>query len=112
MLSFTASDVLGIIPKQVMEVVTIGSLMVSLTIRLLMGADPSTFIPIVSVFAVAAFRLLPSVNKIASYINSIAFHLASFNAIYESIDEMREGNEEYIENTENKPAVTLNDRLT
>ena len=104
-------DVLGIIPKQVMEVVTIGSLMVSLTIRLLMGADPSTFIPIVSVFAVAAFRLLPSVNKIASYINSIAFHLASFNAIYESIDEMREGNEEYIENTENKPAVTLNDRF-
>ncbi len=104
-------DVLGIIPKQVMEVVTIGSLMVSLTIRLLMGADPSSFIPVVSVFAVAAFRLLPSVNKIASYMNSISFHLASFNAIDASIDEMRQGNEKYVEDTQNKPSVMMHDKF-
>lgn len=104
-------DVLGIIPKQVMEVVTIGSLMISLVIRLLMGADPSSFIPVVSVFAVAAFRLLPSVNKIASYINSIAFHRASFNAIYNSIDEMRQGNAQYVEDTENKPSVELKEKF-
>lgn len=104
-------DVLGIIPKQVMEAVTIGSLMVSLIIRLLMGADPSSFVPIVSLFAGAAFKLLPSVNKIASYINSIVFHLASFNAIDASIDEMRRGNAQYIEETVNKPSVTLNEKL-
>jgi ABC-type multidrug transport system fused ATPase/permease subunit len=100
-------DVLGLIPKQVMEVVTIGSLMLSLSVRLLMGADPSSFVPIVSVFAVAAFRLLPSVNKISGYINSIAFHKASFDAIYGSIDEMRQGNEQYVEDTQNKPEVAL-----
>ncbi len=105
-------DVLGIIPKQVMEVVCIGSLMISLVIRLLMGADPSSFVPVVSVFAVAAFRLLPSVNKIAGYVNSIAFHRASFNAIYNSIDEMRQGNAQYIEETKNKPEVELRGSFT
>lgn len=104
-------DVLGIIPKQVMEVVCIGSLMISIAFRLLMGADPSSFLPVVSLFAVAAFRLLPSVNKIASYMNSISFHLASFNAIDKSIDEMRQGNRQYVEDTQNKPEVVLRDRF-
>lgn len=104
-------DVLGIIPKQVMEVVCIGSLMISIAVRLLMGADPASLVTVVSLFAVAAFRLLPSVNKIASYMNSISFHLASFNAIDKSIDEMRRGNEQYIKDTQNKPEVKLCDRF-
>ncbi len=83
-------DIAGLIPKQAMEVVCIGSLMLSLSIRIAMGADVTTFVPIISVFAVAAFRLLPSVNKISSYINSISFHLPSFNEICSGITEMRE----------------------
>lgn len=82
-------DIASIIPKQVIEVVCIGSLMLSLSIRIYMGADLSTFIPIVSVFAVAAFRLLPSVNKITNYMNSILFHKPGFIEIYNSIDLFR-----------------------
>lgn len=104
-------DIAGLIPKQAMEVVCIGSLMISLSIRIAMGADVTTFVPIISVFAVAAFRLLPSVNKISAYINSISFHLPSFNEICSSITEMREVAAHLKEVEEAKDTVHMNDSL-
>ncbi len=104
-------DIAGLIPKQAMEVVCIGSLMISLSIRIAMGADVTTFVPIVSVFAVAAFRLLPSVNKLSAYINSISFHLPSFNEICSSITEMREATAHMKEIEENREKVAMADRF-
>ena len=104
-------DIAGIIPKQAMEVVCIGSLMISLSIRIAMGANVATFVPIVSVFAIAAFRLLPSVNKISSYINSITFHLPSFYEICGSITEMREATERMKEVEEANEDIRLNEQF-
>lgn len=75
----TSSDVsakqytLGQLPRMYLE--TIGVLVFSILIVLLMakGDDFRQVIPTLGVFALAAFRLLPSANRVLSGINSLRF---------------------------------------
>ena len=62
---------LNSLPKPVMESLCIFAVMMIIVIQLLIGADTADFAPVLAVFAVAAFRLLPSANKVASYVANI-----------------------------------------
>lgn len=73
---------LSVFPRPTMEMICICSLMVALIYKILKDVDPSYFIPVLSAFAMAAFRLLPSFNRIAAYINSLFYYAPSVNALY------------------------------
>lgn len=62
---------LNAVPKPVMESLCITGLMLVIAVKIALGVDSSAFIKTLAVFAVAAFRLLPSVNKISGYIGNI-----------------------------------------
>jgi len=64
---------LNAVPKPVMEALCIAGLMLVISIKVMGNADKSTFVGTLAVFAVAAFKLLPSVNKISSLLGNI-FH--------------------------------------
>lgn len=76
-------------PKPVMEVVCIDGLLLIVGIRILAGADMKSFIPVLSVFAVAAFRMLPSFNRISQYTGTIMFGKPSVENVYKDIVELR-----------------------
>ncbi len=77
--------ILNIIPKPIMETVCVGSLLGCLAIKIYIGGDTRSFIPVVSVFAVAAIRMLPSFNRISAYITSILANKASLDAVYKDL---------------------------
>ena len=88
---------LGVLPKPLMETLCIGGLLSVIAIQIYNGADAMNFIPTISVFAVAAFRMLPSFNRITSDLSVVMFNRAGVNAIYEelhSIEEMQDAYEE------------------
>lgn len=60
--------------------------------KLLHGTTSAYFITAVSVFAVAAVRLLPSINRIASSYGSIVFNMPAFDAVYHDLKEIEELN--------------------
>ena len=76
------------IPKPVMESLCISGLLLFMAIRIVMGADVNKFIPVMSVFAIAAIRMLPSFNRISGYLGSLMFNKASIDAVYEDLKEM------------------------
>lgn len=78
-------QLLAYVPKPAMETACIGSLMFVIAIKLLMGVDSSYFVSTISVFAVAAFRLLPAFNRITGYISRIMFNRASVEVIYNEL---------------------------
>ncbi len=78
----------SIIPRPIMETVCICGLLFVMGFRILFGVNPSEFVPILAVFAVAAFRMLPSFNRISNSIGQIAFYKASLNALYEDLIEI------------------------
>ena len=64
---------LNAVPKPVMEALCIAGLMTVISIKILNGTERTSFVSTLAVFAVAAFKLLPSVNKISGYIGNV-FH--------------------------------------
>ncbi|MCR4635500.1 MAG: ABC transporter ATP-binding protein/permease [Butyrivibrio sp.] len=76
------------IPKPIMESLCISGLLLFMSIRIAMGADVDKFIPVMSVFAIAAIRMLPSFNRISGYLGSLMFNKPAIDAVYEDLKEM------------------------
>lgn len=83
-------NVLVNLPRPLMESVCIVALMVAIVIQILVGVKPEEFIPVVSVFAIAAFRLLPSVTRMSLYAGQIAYNRAAVDNVYNDLREMEE----------------------
>ncbi len=76
------------IPKPLMETLCVCSLLAVVAFKLMRGVDSSYFIATMSVFAVAAFRLLPSFNRITGYISHILFNHTAVTSIYNDLKEI------------------------
>ncbi len=77
----------GTIPRYIIETITVTSIMLVLIFRLKSGTDLNTLLPVLASFAVAAFKLLPSVGKISNYLNNITFLKPSIDLIYHDLKE-------------------------
>lgn len=83
------NQLLGLLPKYVIEAVCISGMLVAVIIKMMFGqGDLVEFVPQISTFAVAAFKMLPSVGKINSYVNSIIYALPSVGVIYDDLREI------------------------
>ena len=83
-------QVMSYVPKPLMETICICTVLVAIIAKLLRGVSPSYFISTLSVFAIAAFRLLPAFNRITGYINRISYGTSSLNAVYEDLKDIEE----------------------
>lgn len=79
---------LQVAPRPVMETLCITALMAVIIVKLLNGTNSTYFISTISVFAIAAFRLLPSFNRIANYMSVIMFNAPAFEAVYNDLREI------------------------
>jgi ABC-type multidrug transport system fused ATPase/permease subunit len=66
-------SVIGLIPKIYLELVSIISLAVLVIVMLLQGAPPNQLITVVGVFTIAAYRMIPSINKILNSLQTIKY---------------------------------------
>lgn len=70
------------VPKPIMETCAIASIMIALIVRLLIGNNVSAVMETLAVFAVAAFRLIPSFGRISNGVTTMSYYSASINAVY------------------------------
>lgn len=85
MIAVRNNNVLGQFPKYLIETVCIGTVLLVLVFKIYKGEDLNTMIPQLAAFAIAAFKLLPSVSKINNYANLIVFLKPSVDLIYRDI---------------------------
>ena len=83
-------QLLSIVPRPLMETVCIGGMMSVVILKILNQVNLSYFIPTLSVFVVAAFRMLPSFGRITSFTNMILFNKAAVEAVYNDVKLMNE----------------------
>lgn len=77
----------GTIPRYIIETITVTAIMLVLILKLKTGTDLNALLPKLASFAVAAFKLLPSVGKISNYMNNITFLKPSIDLIYHDLKE-------------------------
>lgn len=70
------------IPKMIIETVVVIGLALLVIIKVLMGTATTEIVPLLGVLALAAFRLMPSANRIVSLSNGIRFYMPIFNELY------------------------------
>lgn len=81
------SQVINQLPRFFIESIAVTSLMLIVISVLLQGRNLTTIIPTLSLFAAAAFRLMPSVNRILSAMTMIRFNSHS---VYLLANELKE----------------------
>ena len=82
-------SMLKFMPRPIMESVCICGLLVAIIIKLQIdGSDITSFVPTLSVFAMAAFRMLPSFNRITGNLGSMMFDLPAIDSVYQDLLEI------------------------
>lgn len=77
-----AYGIITALPEKIIESVCVAGIIGVVCIRLKMGVDVMAFIPQLAVFAVAAFRILPSISRCAGYLQTLVFYRPSMEAAY------------------------------
>lgn len=77
---------IGVIPKYIIEMVCMTGLLSAIIFKIFFGQkDLTEFVPQLAVFAVAAFRLLPSVGKINEHLSAVLYAIPSLDLIYNDL---------------------------
>lgn len=77
---------MGILPKYMLEAVCMTGLLSAIIVKIMFGQEELVeFLPQLSVFAVAAFRLMPSVGKINEHYSSVLNSLPSIELVYNDL---------------------------
>ena len=74
-------------PDRILEGVCIGGIIGIVCVRIASGVELSAFIPVLGTFAMAAFKILPSISKIATRINAVVYHQLALQETYHNIKE-------------------------
>jgi len=79
---------LSYVPRQMIETITVTSLAGISLIVLASGQDLQSMLPVLGLFAVAAIRLMPSMNRIATGLAQLRFHYAAVEVLYEELQDL------------------------
>ena len=80
------NNVLTNLPRLLIETVAIVGILLYVAISMAAGVEMASLLPLISAFALAAMRLLPSVNRVNTYMANIAYYESALNYIYENVD--------------------------
>ena len=104
--SLRKNQILGITPRFLIEAVSMSSMFLVVAIMVYNGVELETIVPILSAVAMAAIRLLPSVNRISNALTAIAYTEPMVDTVIETLDDLNTVNNLRKNNT---TAVSQND---
>ena len=111
----TARDyaVMNNLPRYMIETVFMISVLGFITVYLINGGDVSKLIPQLAAFAVAAMRIMPSANRINTYMTEIAYEEPSLNYVYDNLTESMKMDKAMRAEKEKiaGPAIHLSDKI-
>lgn len=80
---------MGVVPKYIIEMVSMTGLLSAILFKICFGQDNlAEFVPQLAIFAVAAFRLLPSVGRINEHLSNTLYAAPSLDLIYNDLKEI------------------------
>lgn len=101
------SSLINVLPRPIFESICVTALLAVVAIKISRNINLQYFIPTLSAFALAAFRLLPSFGRIATNLNIVSYNKTAINEIYEDLIEIEGLTEEDRRNTVPEEKVRL-----
>ena len=79
--------VMNNIPRLLIETVFIAVVLLYVLLYLINGGDAKSLLPQITAFGMAAIRIMPSVNRINTYLTQIAYNQFSLDFVYNNLTE-------------------------
>lgn len=76
---------LNLLPRMIIETLIVCALLFLIIGKVALGNTPMEIVPLLGVLALAAFRLMPSANRIVTLSNGIKFQLPLFEELYREL---------------------------
>ena len=73
------------LPRVIIETLVVCALLFLIIEKMAMGNTPMEIVPLLAVLALAAFRLMPSANRIVTLLNGIKFQMPLFDELYREL---------------------------
>ena len=83
--SLRKNYVLSAVPRFMLEAISMGAFFIIVALMIYKGADLNTVVPMLSAVAMAAVRLLPSVNRISGALASISYTEPMLDKLIENL---------------------------
>jgi len=102
-------------PAYMIEAVCVCGLIIAVCLKTLGAGDASTLVPQLASFAVAAFRILPSLGRISNNFNQFMFCVPGINDTYNNFKEVRSNTQNVIiqnDGTVRKERSYFSDKIT
>ena len=99
-------------PAFLIEAICVSGMILVVCLSALNSTEATSFISSLGAFAIAAFRILPSIGKITNYMNNFLFYYPSVDSVYENIknaqlyDNSNKLQEKRIQTDNTKPVFT------
>lgn len=77
-------------PAYIIEAICVAGLIVSVCVKAINAENASLLVPQLASFAVAAFRILPSLGRISNYFNQFVFCIPGINDTFDNFRQVRE----------------------
>lgn len=105
--------VMNNMPRLLIETIFIASILGYIILYILAGNDASTLVPILTAFGVAAIRMMPSVNRINTYMTDISYFRPCLDYVYENmnINEISRRNNQTLKPVDASKTMALRDRI-
>lgn len=85
------------LPRLLIESIAIVGVLLYVAGSMAAGVNLASLLPLISAFALAAMRLLPSVNRVNTYIANIAYYESALNYIYDNVNAEEMGRQEELD---------------
>ena len=85
-------NTLQLLPKLWLEILAVMMLSILIVVVKLAGHGSSYLVPIIAAFAVAAFRIIPSMNRILGALQLLRYSFPSIQIIYEELKDFKKDN--------------------
>ncbi len=76
---------LEVVPRYFIETMLVAIVLITALIIILQGANLSHFISTMALFAMAAFRLMPSINRVVSLITIMRYSMPALHVVYDDL---------------------------
>ena len=73
------------LPRLTIEVFGVGAILLTSAVMVAQGRDLVSVLPYLGVFAMAAFRMMPSINRIITSLTGMRFFASSVDAVYDDL---------------------------
>ncbi|MBD8071308.1 ABC transporter ATP-binding protein [Bacillus sp. PS06] len=78
-------NILDQVPRFFIETLLVAVVLITMVTLVFQGSDTGKLVSTMSLFAMAAFRLMPSINRIVSLITSIRFNQPALSVVYNDL---------------------------